>query len=77
MASPSAPTQAEPQHQYRGPKNPYPAYSPRCWHGMTFGAWMALAGGKIKKPPTVTSAIVAKLAHPDFLIEVEGLAVLP
>lgn len=42
-----------------------------------FGAWMALAGGKIKKPPTVTSAIVAKLAHPDFLIEVEGLAVLP
>lgn len=44
--------------------------------GAGFGAWMAQAGGKIKKPPTVTSAIVAKLAHPDFLIEIEATAVL-
>lgn len=41
-----------------------------------FGAWMAQAGSKIKKPPTVTTAIVAKLAHPDYLIEIEATAVL-
>jgi enamine deaminase RidA (YjgF/YER057c/UK114 family) len=41
-----------------------------------FGAWMASAGGRLKNPPTVTSAIVAKLAHPDFLIEIEATAVL-
>ena len=41
-----------------------------------FGAWMASAGGRLKNPPTVTSAIVAKLAHPDFLIEIEAMAAL-
>lgn len=41
-----------------------------------FGAWMASAGGRMKNPSTVTSAIVAKLAHPDFLIEVEAMAAL-
>jgi enamine deaminase RidA (YjgF/YER057c/UK114 family) len=41
-----------------------------------FGAWMAAAGGRLTKPPIVTSAIVAKLAHPDFLIEIEATAVL-
>jgi enamine deaminase RidA (YjgF/YER057c/UK114 family) len=44
--------------------------------GAGFGAWMASAGGRMKAPPTVTSAIVAKLAHPDFLIEIEATAVL-
>jgi enamine deaminase RidA (YjgF/YER057c/UK114 family) len=41
-----------------------------------FGAWMASAGGRMTNPPTVTSAIVAKLVHPDFLIEIEATAVL-
>lgn len=41
-----------------------------------FGAWMAAAGRRIKNPPTVTSAIVRALAHPDFLIEIEATAVL-
>jgi enamine deaminase RidA (YjgF/YER057c/UK114 family) len=41
-----------------------------------FNAWMQRAG-KLKNPPTVTTAIVSKLAVPDFLIEIEGLAVLP
>lgn len=44
--------------------------------GAGFGAWMASAGGRMTNPPTVTSAIVAKLAHPDFLIEIEATAVL-
>lgn len=41
-----------------------------------FGAWMARAG-KLKHPPTVTAAFVAKLAAPDYLIEIEATAVLP
>lgn len=41
-----------------------------------FGAWMAAAGSRLKQPPTVTSALVAQLAHPDFLVEIEALAVL-
>lgn len=41
-----------------------------------FGAWMQRAGG-LKNPPTVTTAIVAKLAHPDYLIEIEATAALP
>jgi enamine deaminase RidA (YjgF/YER057c/UK114 family) len=41
-----------------------------------FNAWMQRAG-KLKKPPTVTTAIVSKLAVPDYLIEVEAMAVLP
>lgn len=28
--------------QTRGAKNAYPWYSPRFWHGMTWGAWLAL-----------------------------------
>lgn len=41
-----------------------------------FGAWMARVG-KLERPPTVTASIVAKLAAPDYLIEVEALAALP
>lgn len=41
-----------------------------------FGAWMEAAGTKLTKPPTVTSTIVSKLAVPDYLIEVEAMAVL-
>ena len=41
-----------------------------------FGAWMARAG-KLKNPPTVTAAMVAQLATPDYLIEIEATAVLP
>jgi enamine deaminase RidA (YjgF/YER057c/UK114 family) len=41
-----------------------------------FGAWMAKAGN-LKKPPTVTAAFVSKLATPDYLVEIEGTAVLP
>lgn len=44
--------------------------------GAGFGAWMASAGGRLKTPPIVTSAIVSKLAHPDFLVEIEATAVL-
>lgn len=40
-----------------------------------FGAWMERAG-QLTKPPTVTAAIVSKLATPDYLIEIEALAVL-
>ncbi|MEO7689742.1 MAG: RidA family protein [Sphingomonas sp.] len=40
-----------------------------------FGAWMERAG-QLQNPPTVTTAIVAKLAAPDYLIEIEGLAAL-
>jgi enamine deaminase RidA (YjgF/YER057c/UK114 family) len=41
-----------------------------------FGAWMQRAGS-LENPPTVTTAIVSKLAVPDFLIEIESMAVLP
>lgn len=41
-----------------------------------FGAWMARAG-TLKNPPTVTAAMVSKLASPDYLIEIEATAVLP
>lgn len=40
-----------------------------------FAAWMARAG-QIKKPPTVSAVRVLGLANPDFLIEVDGMAVL-
>lgn len=40
-----------------------------------FGAWMTRAG-KLANPPTVTTAIVSKLANPDYLIEIEATAVL-
>ena len=41
-----------------------------------FGAWMAKAG-QLKNPPTVTAAFVARLASPDYLIEIEATAALP
>ena len=41
-----------------------------------FGAWMARAG-QLTRPPTVTAAMVARLATPDYLVEIEGLAELP
>jgi hypothetical protein len=43
MAPPSAPSTTNSQRkQPRGAKNAYPWYSPRFWHGMTWGAWMSL-----------------------------------
>jgi len=41
-----------------------------------FGAWMTRAG-QLKNPPAVTSFLVPGLAHPDFLIEIEAMAVVP
>ncbi|WIY51708.1 RidA family protein [Devosia sp. YIM 151766] len=41
-----------------------------------FGAWMAIWGQR-QNPPTVTGMRVAALANPDFLIEIEAMAVLP
>lgn len=35
---PAAPQKKQP----RGAKNAYPAHSPRFWHGMRWGAWLAL-----------------------------------
>jgi len=40
-----------------------------------FGAWMAKAG-QLQNPPTVTTALVSKLANPDYLVEIEATAVL-
>lgn len=40
-----------------------------------FAAWMAVWGNR-KNPPTVTGLRVHGLAHPDFLIEIEAVAVL-
>ena len=40
-----------------------------------FGEWMKV-WGKHTNPPTVTSLRVAGFANPDFLIEIEALAVL-
>ncbi len=40
-----------------------------------FGAWMAKAG-QLQNPPTVTAALVSKLAAPDYLVEIEATAVL-
>ena len=33
--------------------------------------------GGLKHPPAVTSAFVAALAHPDFLVEVDAIAFIP
>jgi enamine deaminase RidA (YjgF/YER057c/UK114 family) len=44
--------------------------------GAGFAAWMQRAGN-LENPPTVTTAIVSKLAVPDYLIEIEAMAVLP
>lgn len=41
-----------------------------------FGAWAAKAKG-IPHPPAVTGIFVSALAHPDFLVEIEALAVVP
>jgi enamine deaminase RidA (YjgF/YER057c/UK114 family) len=40
-----------------------------------FGAWMEVWGGR-PNPPAVTGLFVSGLAHPDFLIEIEAMAVL-
>jgi enamine deaminase RidA (YjgF/YER057c/UK114 family) len=40
-----------------------------------FGAWMAVWGNR-PNPPTVTGIRVAGLANPDFLVEIEAMAVL-
>jgi enamine deaminase RidA (YjgF/YER057c/UK114 family) len=40
-----------------------------------FGAWMAVWGDR-PDPPTVTGIRVAGLANPDFLVEIEAMAVL-
>jgi enamine deaminase RidA (YjgF/YER057c/UK114 family) len=41
-----------------------------------FEAWMKVWGGR-PNPPTVCAAKVLGLAHPDFMIEISGVAVLP
>lgn len=41
-----------------------------------FGAWMKKRGGK-PNPPVVTGSFHPALASPDFLIEIEALAVRP
>lgn len=41
-----------------------------------FGEWMKVWGNNTN-PPTVTSLRVPGFANPDFLIEIEALAVLP
>jgi enamine deaminase RidA (YjgF/YER057c/UK114 family) len=41
-----------------------------------FGEWMKVWGNR-PNPPTVTGLRVTGLANPDFLIEIEALAVLP
>ena len=40
-----------------------------------FGEWMKVWGQR-PNPPTVSGLFVAGLAHPDFLIEIEAMAVL-
>lgn len=40
-----------------------------------FGAWMARWGDR-KDPPAVTGIRVAGLTHPDYLVEIEAIAVL-
>ncbi len=44
--------------------------------GPAFAAWMAHWGER-PNPPTVSMVRVVGLAHPDFLIEIKALAVLP
>jgi len=41
-----------------------------------FGAYQATWGAPAN-PPLVTGAMVAALAHPDFLVEIEAIAVVP
>nr|WP_314258764.1 RidA family protein [uncultured Devosia sp.] len=41
-----------------------------------FAAWMNVWGTR-SNPPTVTALMVAGLAHPDYLIEIEAQVVLP
>jgi enamine deaminase RidA (YjgF/YER057c/UK114 family) len=41
-----------------------------------FGAFQAIVGER-PDPPLVTAAFVAALAHPDFLVEVDAIAVVP
>ena len=41
-----------------------------------FTAWMKVWGTR-SNPPTVTALMVAGLAHPDYLIEIEAQVVLP
>ena len=41
-----------------------------------FGAYQA-TWGTPANPPLVTGAMVAALAHPDFLVEIEAIAVVP
>jgi enamine deaminase RidA (YjgF/YER057c/UK114 family) len=41
-----------------------------------FGAWAAKAKD-IPHPPAVTGVFVSALAHPDFLVEIEAIAVVP
>jgi enamine deaminase RidA (YjgF/YER057c/UK114 family) len=33
--------------------------------------------GEIKNPPAITVIFVSSLAHPDFLIEIDAVAVIP
>jgi enamine deaminase RidA (YjgF/YER057c/UK114 family) len=41
-----------------------------------FGAWQAIWGDR-PNPPLVTAAFVRALAHPDWLAEIDAIAVVP
>lgn len=41
-----------------------------------FGAWQAIWGDR-PNPPLVTAAFVRTLAHPDWLAEIDAIAVIP
>ena len=41
-----------------------------------FGAWQAMWGDR-PNPPLVTAAFVRALAHPDWLAEIDAIAVVP
>ncbi len=41
-----------------------------------FGAWRAIWGDR-PNPPLVTAAFVRALAHPDWLAEIDAIAVIP
>jgi enamine deaminase RidA (YjgF/YER057c/UK114 family) len=48
--------------------------------GQVFGSGYAAfqrAWGDRPNPPVITAAVVKGLAHPDFLVEIDAIAVVP
>jgi enamine deaminase RidA (YjgF/YER057c/UK114 family) len=45
--------------------------------GPALGAFQAVIGDRMPKPPAISVLFVAGLAHPDFLLEVDAVAVIP